>query len=535
MMTIRPSKQSLFGILAATAAGALLVLACAGSQEEPEGNAFFEEWKARAAESQPYSPPPKSHLQEAGGTSSQTPGSGNEEMLSVKEKPLPTRKITMKMSDIDVAVLLRALARVANQNIMLNDRVIGKVNINITEAPWDQVFRGLLRTNGLTYTWEGDIIRIMTVEDMETELKREAQKRELSKAEPMLTRVVKVHYAEAAKLKANLERFLSVAGEGAVLGSVMVDEHTNSLILQAIPDDIRRMVRVVDQLDRPISQILIEANIVETTSDTARALGVQWGGLLYGSSDGNNVWLGPGNVNINPNDTSLFDEDTGLPIEYLWPVGNVSNFPTPLENNIGLSLGFMFQNLGNNLLAIQLQTLQDEGKLNILSSPSITTLENQIALIESGSRIPIQTVENGEVNIQYVEATLRLEVTPNVIDKQTLKMKIITNKDEPDFTRQVAGNPTIITKRAETNVILFNGQTTVIGGLTKESAASQRQGVPYLKDIPGIGWLFGSRSRRSDMEDVLIFITPYILDEKPADTLSEKKPGKPASFARPSQ
>jgi type IV pilus assembly protein PilQ len=193
----------------------------------------------------------------------------------------------------------------------------------------------------------------------------------------------------------------------------------------------------------------------------------------------------------------------------------------------------MYQNIGNSLLALQLQALQSEGMLNILSSPSITTLENQAALIESGDRIPIQTVENGEVNIEYVEATLKLEVTPNVIDKTTLKLKIITNKDEPDFSRTVAGNPTIITRKAETNVILFNGQTTVIGGLSQETSSATSDGIPELKDIPGLGWLFGSKTRTKNMDELLIFITPHILAEKTHDQISRREKNPPAAQIAP--
>ena len=152
---------------------------------------------------------------------------------------------------------------------------------------------------------------------------------------------------------------------------------------------------------------------------------------------------------------------------------------------------------------------------SLASSPSITTLENQSAIIESGSKVPIQTVEDGDVEIRYEDAVLKLEVTPYVIDKSNLKLKILTNKDELDFTRTVAGNPTIITKKAETNVILSDGQTTVIGGLSKETASESESGVPWLKDIPGIGFLFRSRGKSSSMEEVLIFITPYILEERP--------------------
>jgi type IV pilus assembly protein PilQ len=508
-----------------------LILGCT-TPPPPSENGIFDEWKARVAESQAYSPSPKKHTRESTAGDHRYAAAKADVLQPPPEKLLPTRKITMKMNDIDVPVLLRALARIANQNIMLNDKVTGKININITEAPWDQVFKSTLRTQGLTYAWEGDIIRVMTVQDMETELKREEQRNELDKAEPLTTEVVKISYASAIKLRENMQQFLSLDREGKPLGSVLVDEHTNSLIIQAIPSDLRRMLAVVDQLDRPIAQILIQAYIVETSNDTARALGVQWGGLAYGTSNGNNIWVGPNGVDFEDR-TSIKDEN-GNPIENLWPLGNISNFPIPLPDNIGLSLGFLFENVGRTALSLQLQALQQEGRLNILSSPSITTLENQIALIESGSRIPIQTVENGEVNIEYVQATLRLEVTPNVIDGDALKLRILTNKDEPDFSRPVAGNPTIITKKAETNVILLNGQTTVIGGLNKETTTSNQAGIPYLKDVPGLGWLFGSRSRGGAMEDVLIFITPYILEEKPLGTATSSA-GVPYNTVKPSQ
>ncbi|MFY9706665.1 MAG: type IV pilus secretin PilQ [Desulfobacterales bacterium] len=508
---------------------AALILGCT-TPPPPAEKGIFDEWKARVAESQAYSPSPKKHTRESMPGDHRNAVAKADVLQPPPEKPLPTRKITMKMNDIDVPVLLRALARIANQNIMLNDKVTGKININITEAPWDQVFKSILRTQGLTYAWEGDIIRVMTVQDMETELKREEQRNQLDKAEPLTTEVVKISYASAIKLRENMQQFLSLDREGKPLGSVLVDEHTNSLIIQAIPSDLRRMLAVVDQLDRPIAQILIQAYIVETSNDTARALGVQWGGLAYGTSNGNNIWVGPDGVNFEDR-TSIKDEN-GNPIENLWPLGNISNFPVPLPDNIGLSLGFLFQNVGRTALSLQLQALQQEGRLNILSSPSITTLENQIALIESGSRIPIQTVENGEVNIEYVQATLRLEVTSNVIDSDTLKLRILTNKDEPDFSRPVAGNPTIITKKAETNVILLNGQTTVIGGLNKETTTSNQAGIPYLKDVPGLGWLFGSRSRGGAMDDVLIFITPYILEEKPLSTAASSS-GVPYNTVKP--
>ena len=184
----------------------------------------------------------------------------------------------------------------------------------------------------------------------------------------------------------------------------------------------------------------------------------------------------------------------------------------PLGGFEPFSLGLIYQNIGDVLLTTQLSALQDKGKLNILSSPSITTLDNQTANIESGEEIPFQTVEDGEVNVEFKKAVLKLTVTPHVIDDKTLKMYINVHKDEADFSRTVLGNPTIITKNAETNVIQLDGQTIVIGGLNKETSARSDTGVPYLEDVPGLGYLFKRKSSDDRLEDLLIFITPHILE-----------------------
>ena len=180
------------------------------------------------------------------------------------------------------------------------------------------------------------------------------------------------------------------------------------------------------------------------------------------------------------------------------------------------TLGLIYTRVGEYLLSAQLSALQDQGKLHILSSPSITTQDNKLAFIESGQDVPYQSVEDGEVNVKYQKAVLRLEVTPNVIDGNTLKLDIKVNKDEADFTRTVLGNPTIITKKAETNVIQNDGQTIVIGGLSQETASRNDTGTPFLEDIPGLGYLFKRKSSADQMEELLIFITPHILKPKAA-------------------
>jgi type IV pilus assembly protein PilQ len=180
----------------------------------------------------------------------------------------------------------------------------------------------------------------------------------------------------------------------------------------------------------------------------------------------------------------------------------------------GATFGLMYEKIGEHLLYTQLSALEEEGKLNILSKPSITTMDHRTAIIESGKEVPFQTVEEGEVSVEFKKAVIKLEVIPHVVDEKTLRLEILTHKDELDWSQTVAGNPTIITKNAETNVILFDGQTTVIGGLNKEKLIQSEAGVPLLKDIPAVGQLFRNNRNSSDMEELLIFITPHILNTK---------------------
>ena len=481
----------------------LLIGGCASPKLEKQ-DPFFDEWKTKAETSKGYSPAKAKPRTEQPQIIKPKATPKDIKLDEIAEKPLPTRKISLKMTDINVSVVLRALARASEQNIIVSEKVGGKININIAQAPWDQVFLGILRTQGLSYAWEGDIIRIMTADDMEQDLKRQARQREMILTEQPLTRIVPVKYATADKLKDNLEKFLTADKDGNPIGSILVDDHTNSLIIQAIRDDLKNIIAVIDQLDKPTPQVLIEAFIVEANKDVARELGIQWGGLVR-TAKGSGVGFGTGA------DNNALGGGIGTAVDP--SSGNVVNLPArELSGFEPFSLGLIYQNIGDVLLTAQLSALQDKGKLNILSSPSITTLDNQTANIESGEEIPFQTVEDGEVNVEFKKAVLRLTVTPHVIDDKTLKMYINVHKDEADFSRQVLGNPTIITKNAETNVIQLDGQTIVIGGLNKETSARSDTGVPYLEDVPGLGYLFKRKSSDDRLEDLLIFITPHILE-----------------------
>ena len=499
---------------------------------------FFEKWTTMAETSQGYSPSGRSRITEL-------PPLEDDEIVTDeaarKEKPLPTRRVTLRMHNVDINVILRALAQAANVNIMLRSGVKGETSINVENKPWDQTFLGILKTNGLSYTWEGDIIRIMTAEDMERDLKLDAA-RDRMRSQKLLTMVISVDYADAAKLRDSLKELLTKDKDGKVRGSIMVDQHTNAMIIQATRDDLKRMIPMIEKLDKPASQILIKANIVEATKSTARNLGVQWGGIYTNVAGGQPYYITPGGsggstttLPTTGNYTPTFGS-TGIGGQ-----GNAFNFPVSdaakaVAGGSG-SLGLIFGTIGGSFLEVQLQALQNDGQLNILSSPSITTLDNQMAYTENGERVPYvaTSTSSGVVTqeVKFEDAVLRLEITPHVIDGKHLKMKIKVKKDQVDPTRTVQGNPYIIKKQTETNLIVQDGETIVISGLTKQQVSKSDAGLPGLKDVPGLGYLFKSDSRSEDMEEVLIFITPHVLKAQAAIQAAPAAPAIPGEAPAP--
>lgn len=533
-------------------------------KEEPKPDQY-EKWRALAEESRGQTPDPKQYdidmqEKEKAEQIKEAALAPKPQVSEPPPKPLPRMPITMKMHDVPVSVLLRTLAKAADINMMINETVTGNANINIENIPWGQAFTGLLSTYGLTYKWSDNVLRIVTVEDLNKEiaLMEATQKFEKSKKEhaiamltiqkeeekldPLFTEIIKIDYADLASLKENIELYL-LAGKkdtdqkkgddkdgkniptekSELRGSILMDKSTSSLIVQATRADIQKIMPIIRKLDRPTHQILIEAHIVEANSDTAKELGIQWGGLGQASSSDNKNWIGGP---LGTFDKSLYvsSEDAtatvpaGTPITHLPGIGSGINFPSSENAGTaawkGMTLGLMTQHVGDFLLYTQLTALEEEGKLNILSKPSITTMDNRKAIIESGKEVPFQTIEDGEIKIEFKKAVIKLEVIPHVIDDKSIRLQILTHKDELDWTRTVAGNPTIITKNAETEVYLYDGQTTVIGGLNKEKVEGTEAGVPMLKDVPGLGWLFKSNADSANMEELLIFLTPHILNRK---------------------
>lgn len=469
-------------------------------------------------------------------------------------RKLPDLPVTMHMNNVSVPVLLRTLAKIAELNMMVNESISGQTHLVVKNSPWNQVFTGLLDAYGLAYEWTGDILQVFSASDFQKKqslleaknaYENAKTRQELAllqleyfkrRQEPLVTKIVNIRYANLESLHQNLNQYLAVtrhsqdpsmdsAMSGMQLsdalsgsdkglrpgekGSIMMDKDSNSLIIHASGSDIDTVLPIIRELDRPGKQVLIEAHIVEVESNTGKALGIQWGGLanIKTSSD-KQISVGG---NISPFGQPLQDGTFLNPVD-----GTVVNLP--VIGNTAINLGLMAQKMGSHVLYTQLMALQEQGVLNIISKPSITTRNHQKAIIKSGKEVPYQTVEgtgsDQTVSIQWKEAVIKLEVTPHVIDDQVVRLDILTHKDELDFTASVNGNPTIITKNAETSVMLLDGQTTVIGGLNKEKKSDSEKGVPGLKDMPGLGWMFKNISKEKEKEELLIFITPHILDNQ---------------------
>lgn len=490
---------------------------CADGLKSEKKDLFFDKWTTLAENSQGHSPAAEPKKINTSATTakqvSPTP------LVGPEVKKLPTEQINLTMRQAELKAVLRAMAKSVNLNLLMKNDLKVEISVDFRGVPWDKAFIGLLRTYGLSYSWEGDIIRVMTIDDVEQDLKRKVQLRDIQWVEPLLEpAVISVDYADPKKLGETIQDFLTKDKDGKSRGSVKVDEHSNSLVISATREDMTRILPIIQKLDKPTPQILIKANIVETTKGIARDLGIMWGGYRSGTIGGKENLIVMGGGTKTSTDSTTYTPTANGSIG-LGGQGLGVNFPAQnLTPTAAASLGLLFGTLNGNFLEVQLQALQDDNKLNILSSPSITTLDNQKAYTENGERVPFVTLSTSGTGgtptqtTTFVDVVLRLEITPHVIDGKNLKMTILVKKDEVDATRKDSlGDPYIIKKQTETVLIVQDGETIVISGLTKQTKSHSGSGVPWLKDIPILGWAFKSDSKSDQMEEVLIFITPHIL------------------------
>ena len=415
------------------------------------------------------------------------------------EKQYYGAPISMSLKDADITEVLRSLARISGLNIVIQPGVSGPVTVELESVPWDQALDQILKINQLGMELEGNILRIAPVSRLAQEAE-EQQRLQAAKSLslPLTTVMRRVSYASADEIASILQRGRGGTGLMSQRASVIVDSRTNTLIIQELPAFMDQVISIIENLDIPEDQVMIEARIVETTKNWSRSLGFDW--TMEGVADaahGNTTGL------VFPNNICGADDAP--------TATGGANLLTGGAN------GFLNIGLGNILntfeLDVVLQAAENEGLVNVISAPKVATLNNERASIQSGLQIPVQTVANNTVTVQFVNATLRLDVTPHITAEGTVLLEINIQKREPQQGLAIVGapSPPIATRDARTRVLVRDGGTAVIGGIYEVSTNESQDRVPGLANIPILGHLFKNKNRSNTNEELLIFITPRIV------------------------
>lgn len=424
---------------------------------------------------------------------------------SLKDSPLAKRKITLDIHDADINDLLRLLSDEINTSIVVNPDVKGNVTLSLKSVPLDQALDIILRMHNLGMRYEGNIIWIAKAETFRAEEERLLKAAEVrERLEPLEVRLIPVNYATASDLQANVTSLLSSRG------SVNIDTRTNTLIIKDVAANLDAAEILVKNLDTQTPQILIEARIVETQANFTKEMGIQWGGDGIASAQTGNATgiVFPSTIGIAGGSTG--DNNSGTSASPNFAV----NLPASVGTGVGGALGITLGSLGGTVnLNVRLSALENKGFLKIVSAPRIMTLDNIQATIQQGTSIPISVVSAAGAQTVFFDAKLNLEVTPHVTRDGNVYLKINITKNEPDFGNTGAnGDPSIIQKEARTELLVPDGETTVIGGIYTRNTSQSMSSVPFFGSIPILGYLFKSTSEIDNRTELLIFITPRIIN-----------------------
>jgi type IV pilus assembly protein PilQ len=423
--------------------------------------------------------------------------------------------IDIDFQGTDLRTVLRLLAETGGINLVIDPTVPAdaKVDLKLTQVPWDQAFDIVVKTSQLSYEVDGTVVRVVSSTAMQREYEARqkylAARADAEALENVKARMFTLNYAKGLDLEKILKSSaLSKHGE------TRFDERTNTLIVLDVPDRLEAAADLISKLDLPQPQVEIEGRIVETDLNSARSLGIQWGfnGRLSPEL-GNTTGLGFPNSGAVGGRTATQQGPNDPRADPLSKTGTAVNLPViGATSAVGLSMGAIN---GAFNLDVALSALQTTGKLKILSNPRVTTQNNQEAAVTQGFEVPYQVVSNNTVTIQFRDAALTLTVTPQITNANTVIMRIALANGFPDFSRSVNGNPSIRTQRANTVVQVPDGTTTVIGGVLTSLDRQSNDSTPGVSKIPLLGWLFQKRDAANESQELLIFITPRIIRGRP--------------------
>ena len=395
------------------------------------------------------------------------------------------KRISLNLVDVDVKQVFRLFHEISGLNFVLDPDVSGKVTIVLDRVPWDQALDLILKNNGLDKEFENNVLRIAPTTKLAQEAAARKQLKEAAELEvEPITMTRTLSYAKATEVDAVIRD----SGVLSQRGKVIVDARTNTLIISDIPKKVEPLDALISTLDAETPQVMIEARIVETTRTFSQDLGVTWGFAAIADASRGTT--------------------TGLSFPHNASARYGLNLPGQQASTLSLSFGNIIDSF---TLDIALNALESEGQGRILSSPKIATQNNELAEIEQGVRIPIVNTTATEINVEFVSASLKLSVTPQITAEGTVILDVLVENNSPDFVNTAADIPSIRTQRAQTKVLVKDGGTTVIGGIFAVTDGRSEIGVPWFRKIPVFGWLFRSQNITKENRELLIFITPKIV------------------------
>ena len=419
-----------------------------------------------------------------------------------KEFAFKGERLSLNFQSIEVRAVLQLIADFTDLNLITSDTVKGNVTLRLKNVPWDQALDIILRSKGLAMVKDGNVVSVAPAEELAARSKLDQT---IEAQAPLISESIQINYAKASDftklLKTKDNSLLSARG------SVSVDERTNQLLIRDTVKNIDAITNLIQQLDIPIRQVLIESRIVLATNDFSKELGVRFG---------------VSNTQTNSNNEQIATSGSQFSTDQLI---NGSTLTSPNRYNVNLPVTSLAASAGSiglalaklpfgTLIDLELSAAQTEGRSETISSPRVITSDQSAATIETGTEIPYaEASSSGAATVTFKKAVLSLTVTPQITPDDRIIMDLNVSKDSPDFANLTAAGPPIKTQSVTTNVLVDNGETIVLGGVYEQVKAKSVQRVPFFGDIPLIGALFRSNFEQNNKSELLIFVTPKLLKD----------------------
>jgi len=422
-------------------------------------------------------------------------------------------KVNLVFKDADIKNVLMLFAEYEDKNFIIDEKIKGKITIRLRNVPWDQALNLILDMKNLHKIVDGNIIRIVPLSYVKAkELEKIRQKERNKKLAPIKTKVFYVNFAKAEDISKKVKKLLSKRG------SIITDKRTNSIIVSDIPDNILKIKNILDVLDKPTPQVIIEAKIVVVKNTVSDELGIQWGGSFIQRMKSNDFFYGINGYSSISSSTGVPNITTAIPpknepsrenlLSVPVPSNYIVNAPT-VHTPVG-GLGLIFGKWGYYNLSIKLSALKTKDLAKEISAPKVIALDNEKAIIGQGQEIPYKTVSDKGTKTEFKDAKLKLEVTPHITSNNMVMLDIKLSKDS--IGQQTTDGPAINTQQIETKLLLGNGEAAVIGGIISNSETNGESAVPFFSDIPIFGNLFKNSIKEKIKGELLIIITPRIVD-----------------------